>query len=762
MASISIQGPQFGGHSDSELRKWAVGTRLPWLVERLGLTAGAICDSVPEPVRRKVLGLGVGEPLPTAIDWSRNGIVISPPGTGKGMAIFVEALAHYERVFVLVPSVIQAHKLEASLDALYAQRVGGCFTSQRKSPGLIRVITTGIFHQLVIDPKSDLWKSGSVLCVDEAQRILEQDPETEFAISYAAHRGVPVQIVSATIAPGRLPTVFGHTEEEPALVYELNRQMHPVDIRVLIPDQGKELEVLAQLGALKESGSTSLIFAPSRRQVMSVAKVLRKEREEGRLDCWAVPVTGAHVVEDQLEQIERAQRKGKPVVVIATPGTMDSSVTIPGLTTVVIIDRRIRVDWNQYGVRERWSETLPMNHIWQMVRRVGRQARADGGRDKVFIQSPLSRSDVLAENPTFDPIEGCSPHTPLEGLLLEAVMLNVPFGHVAKYMVSTFPRERVEKAVANLVEAGIIRHAECASDHDGFEATTKGQLIAKLPFEFRWNRLIVEASEELRPWLLLAASFGRLDDLEAFEQDEEDEEAVKHVSEIIHKLELGRQYLAESHDHRQYELARTLDLSFRRLEQVETLYTLGCEALDLPLELPQPSGDVMLKLLETLVTGGLRVGLFKLFFPGKGKEGWSDPRETPDEQIRRFFLNHRRLALEEYAQGGICAVVATETWFTTARGMAAGNLDDVTIVPRQLVASLVKEQAAREGWFKLEFDESERYGTIELCAHQGGIKYVPSRLDAQPETGRAYWCSVDRRLARGVVSVLVHYPVLEE
>jgi len=745
--------PRYEGKES--LKEWAVSAALPWLTENLGLTAGAICGSLPESLRRKVYGLGEGDTLPEPIDWSRNGIVISPPGTGKGVAIFVEALAHFERVIVLVPSVIQAHKLEASLDFLYDAKLGGCMTSQRTAKGLVQIITTGIFHRMVNDRSSDLWKAGTVLCVDEAQRILEDDPQTEFMVGYAAHKGVRTMIVSATIAPGNLPAVFG-TETNPARVYELTKQMHPVEIQTLCGDKPDEL--LKDLPEISAPGETILVFAPSRREIARVVNVVRNNS-----DAWAIAVTGAHIVEEQLSAITKAQATGKPVVVVATPGTMDSSVTIPGLSTVVIIDRRIRVDWNAYGVRERRSEGLPINHIWQMVRRVGRVARTDGGKDKVYILSSKNRSDVKAENPVFEPIKGCSPHTPIEGLLLEAARLDVRFSDAHDYMVSAFSDEHIKKATKNLLNHGMIERVDDSGDPDGFRLTDKGAAVVNMPYEYRWSRFIVEAPRRLQLWLVMAASSGNLRDLEMFEGRFNVQ--TDKMSEVVRKINLGIEYVSLAHDEDQRERAEGADISFRRMEQVETLFELGCEALGIewePADLAKPAGKELEALIAELVAGGMRTGLFDLFLVAKGKEGgWSEPVRTPDlaeGRSRRFFLDEGGLNLSGNTRGGVTAIVAEPTWFTSRSGAALGNLENPTIVPEGMARDLVEQRAEEEGWFVLTFEAGEHRGKPQMRAEKDGVDYIGSFLDNEPEAGVPYWCSVDRSFGRWTKAVFVHYP----
>jgi hypothetical protein len=631
---------------------------------------------------------------------------------------------------------------------------------------VINVITTGIFHQLVRDRGSDLWKEGACLIVDEAQRVLEEDPETEFMVGYTAHQGVTTFIVSATIAPGNLPQVFGHNPEEPALVYELSKEMHPVDINVRYgadPDQ-----LLIQLPVLKEQGRTSLVFCGSRREVMRVTKWLRKAKKEGDISAFAIPVTGAHIVEEQLEQITRAQRTGNPLVVVATPGTMDSSVTIPGLDTVIILDQRFRVDYNEHGVVERWSERLPINHIWQMVRRVGRIARTDGKRDEVYIISSTNRTDVQTDHPIFDSLTGCSPYTPIEKLLLEAVSLNVPFRKVHDYMVSTFSDRHIEQATERLLEHSMIRRVDDPTDPDGFELTQKGVLIVSLPYEYQWSRLIIEAPRDLQLWLAMAASSGEIRDLDMFEEEERKVEG-HGISEVIRKVILAVRYAKLAHDDVQAEEAWKRGLSFRRLEQTETLFILGCEALSIEWtsqSLTEPTGDKLEEFWEELVKGGLNVGLFELYFVAKGnKDGWNEARPTPgnDDRPRRFFVDEDSgLALDIYAKGGVCLVVGNPTWFTSRGGSPCANLDNVTVVPSTLVKELVDSRAAQEKWIKLSFQVDEDSGRPELASHDDGrgLKYVPSRLDNKPEAGIEYWCSVDRRLTYSVRSVWVHYPVV--
>ena len=757
--SINTRGPQFDSSNGRDLANWAWATRLPWLVSELGLVAGVICGSISEAIRCGVYGLPTDSELPKAIDWKRNNIVVSPPGTGKGMAIFVEALKWYKNVIVLVPSVIQAHKLEASIDELYVHELGGCLTSQRKSGGPIQIVTTGIFAMMVMDRGSVLWQDDTVIIVDEAQRVLSEDPLTEFYLGHIAARGVMVNIVSATIDPSNLASVFGHGDHELAVIHELSKQMHPIDIKVIACEW--EQFVKANAAEMKD-GETRLYFVGSRRGCEKTRKIILALE----LSHKVVSVTGGHMTEEQLISIHRLQQGGHKVIVVATPGTMDSSVTINGLSFVGIHDEKFVVDFNEHGVQERTRCSIEINNMWQMVRRVGRQARADGKKDKVVIVSNYSRKDVMAEKPKFDKLTGSSPWTPIEELLLKAAILDVPFTHVQDYMLTKYSSEHVEAAIRNLFDHGMIERTECQNDNDGFILTEKGKTCASMPYSYKWNRMILEAPDELKVPLCMAAASQQMEQVKDFE--EEFGVDSHETSEVIRKINLGFRYCSMVHDDAQRQVAQQQGLSFRRMEQVETLFDLGLRALDLKVasaKLRPVSQELSTKLQSHLVTEGLRVGLFELYLlDNQAKRGWHEMRDGSGTEsgVARDFMTDRgcALKLEQNAKGGICAVVAEAVWFVSNNGHPCANLDNVTIVPAELVEELVKHRAAEEGWFKLTFEESEDHrGRPELRASKDGADFVPSKFDVQPEVGRSYWCSVSRHLGYGLSAVWIHYPV---
>lgn len=474
------------------------------------------------------------------------------------------------------------------------------------------------------------------------------------------------------------------------------------------------------------------------------------------------------MTEEQLEKIHRLQNGSNKVVVVATPGTMDSSVTINGLSFVGIHDEKFVVDYNEHGVVERHRTTVEINNLWQMVRRVGRQKRADGGRDKVVIVSSSSRKDVLAAQPKFDRLTGSSPYAPIEELLLKAATLDVPFSRVQEYMLTRYSTEHVEAAIRSLFDHGMIERTECPNDDDGLVLTDKGKKAAAMPYSYTWNRITLEAPEEMVPALCMAAASQNMEQAKDFEEEFKVEG--HKTSEVIRKVNLGFRYVSMLHDAAQRNVAKGHGLSFRRMEQVETLFELGLRALDVKVEnseLRPLEAEFSARFETHLVAGGIKVGIFDSYFlDNQQKRGWREMKEaagTPDGVARNFMTaKGSGLKYEEHAQGGICAVVAEAQWFTSNQGHPCANLDNVTIVPAHLVDELVEHRAQQEGWMKLEFrEETDFRGRPELRAEVHGAFYVPSSLDVQPEVGRKYWCSVSRTLRYDLSAVWIHYPVAE-
>jgi len=733
---FSSDGPQFqGSRMWPDLQEWVWKERLPWLCQVLKLPAAEIIDQ---------------------IDWQRNGVIVSPPGTGKNVALVPAALRYYPQVFVLVPSVVQAHRAKDSLDKLFHPLVGGCFTSQLVEDDLIDVITTGIFHRLARDPESLLWQPGTILFVDEAQRILDNDPETEFLLGYVARKGVRVMVMSATIDPSNLAQIYD------AQIYEVQKQMYPINIEQ-VRHQRLEQFLKKMVPIWCEQKRVSLTFAPSRARVAEIAWLIKKwgEDEDGNSHIGVVTVTGADDVTEKEQEIEYWSKQDMALAIVGTPGVFDSSVTIPGLTTVVIEDRRIQVKWNEYGYRERINELIHVNHLWQMIRRVGREPRPEGQEDEVYIITPYDRSaDLDIDQVKFGQIKGAEPHFPIHNLLLESVLLGVPFDQIDDYMVSDFSQEWQEKIMSELLADGAVEKND--ESPTGYSLTEKGEMIVSLPFGYHWSKVVVEASDHLQMLVALAASFGPLYNYRDFTSEKGGIVAPDPDSELLTKIRLGIDFWNMQQDEYQSELARQKGMSWRRLESVETLFQLALTALGFdPPEIIEP--EIVDDLWDDLLRYFTTCGLFEFFVLGKTESGWNMYRQDPDNSKRLYVTSHDcSVDLEKKAIDGFCLVCGNATWFTTARGGKMGQIDDVTIMPADMVKEIIDQMAIDEGWRIMDFAQgTDPSDEVQWECFENDRLYVVNRFGPKPqEEGRKYYVEMDREIGRSVWLVNLKFPVL--
>jgi len=754
--------PQYNSACGMTLSEWATKIQLPWLVKFLGLTAGAICGSLDESLRREVYGLSLNDELPEPINFKKNGLIISPPGTGKAVACFVEALNHFRKVYVVIPSRVQAMEVEGSLDFLYHPDLGGCMSAELKNDGLIEILTTGVMHQKVLDRTSDLWDDDTILFVDESQRTIDEDRRTQLMTAAAAHQGMRVIMVSATIAPGNMAEVLGHGPGHKAKIYQLTKQMHPIKIEVIVGDG--EIDI-TKMPELKEKGRTCLVFCPTRKAVINNANNLQNIPGVN-----TVAVTGSHMVQEQMKDIKKVQKTGNATVVCGTPGTMDSGVTVDNLTYVAIEDRKIIVGYNQYGYKEVRVIQIPMNHMEQMKRRAGRQKRADGKKDKVVIFSTTERPDVLAKVPVFTPMTGGSRWAPVEDVILDAILLDLAMEKLQEYMVVNYPVGRIPAAEIKMIEDGMIILANCKNDVDGYVATEKGKAVANMPFEsYKWRKLIVEAPTiEIKMWLALACSFSSTRAYQMFDENAKFNFGHDDMSDILTKINLGVEYISINFEHGsskdadifQRIAAEERDLSFVRLESMERLFNLAMRALGIDLrysKLVKPTGEKRDELLKYLIEAGLENDIFQVFLPTHSRKSMTEARVTEDGKMRRFMWGAEGFATAKYSKQGITAVVAEQTWTTSRADNPMAYLKNVTIIPENLILSIITAQAEKKGWIKLKFKDDERG---PFCK-QDGIKYIPSRFGNNPTVGVVeYWCSIEQPLNDWITKVFVHYPVL--
>ncbi|MEA1909741.1 MAG: hypothetical protein U9M89_01830, partial [Patescibacteria group bacterium] len=264
--------------------------------------------------------------------------------------------------------------------------------------------------------------------------------------------------------------------------------------------------------------------------------------------------------------------------IVGTPGVLDSSVTIPGLSTVLIEDQRIEMHpTGQHGCQKIVRKHHLNMHMAQMIRRVGRQERTDGGQDEVYIFSARDCTQFAdLSSVQYETLGGHNRHANIENCMLESILFDKDFDTLDSNMPSDFPHEHEEKTRQRLLKDGAIEVDDTTLT--GYRLTEKGMTIVSLPFEYHWSLAVVDAPDEIRMFVALAACFGPLPNY----RDHELKYNVKMdpTSDLIAKIKLGIQYIDAGSDHKQRKLAEQLGLSFRRMESVQSLFKLACDALD--------------------------------------------------------------------------------------------------------------------------------------------------------------------------------------
>jgi len=730
---FSKEGPQFKGASMwPDLQQWVWKERLPWLVKKLNLSAGQLLSQ---------------------IDWTMNSVFIVPPGEGKNTVLVPAGLQYFVQIYVVMPSVVMVHKGKDTLDLLYHEQVGGCATSQRIEDDLIDNVTTGVLQRLIRDKNSPLWKGNARLFIDEAHRIINgQDLETEFQIGVAAKKGIPISLMSATINPAGLDKVYD------AKIYQLKTPRFPLNIQQ-VHDQTVEQFLKAKAKSYCDNQKTMLIFRPTRALVVSTANYIRNLVGEEKVGV--VTITGTDDVDQKQAEMNHWlwPDQKENLVIVATPGVMDSGVNIPELRVLLIDDQLITVEENKYNYPEMKRQPNPNKLLWQMIYRVGRVERAKGEEDEVYLFTAKDRSEDLDFNTVqFEKITGAKPWAKIERLMLEAIYEDIIFDEIDDYMVSDFTHEKEIATTQTLFQDGMIKRV--SATQTGYQLTKKGSRVLNLPFSYDWCKIVIDASKKLQMFIAMAASCGNLYNYRDFEREYSIE--ADPVSELITKIKLVIDYWNMKQDDCQRDLAQNKGLSFRRLEQVETQFLLALQALNITppdyIEV-ENLNDVRNELIKYFV----QCGLFEVFLLQQGKKGWSMTRQDPDGEYRMYMPNKDcALNFSTASKSGFVGVIGQATWFTAQSGKKLANINNLTVIPDELLPEIVNEMASKQGWKVMEFTSGTAPdNTPQMECVTNGHLYIAHKWAVQPEEYQPYYVSIGKQIVTDIFITHLQFPVLD-
>lgn len=356
----------------------------------------------------------------------------------------------------------------------------------------IKILTDGML--LAETPSDPRLLEYDTIIIDEAhERSLNIDFLLGIAKTLAPLRpDLRLIITSATLDIEKFSKAF-----EGAPILEVSGRLYPVDVEYRPPDpedlDGGDadyvemaVEAVADLRAEKPAGDI-LIFMPTEQDILETCEILEGRRLAG------VTILPLYARLPGAEQ-GRVYSVTGPKIVVAT-NVAETSLTIPGIKYVI-----------DTGLA-RISQYLPGSRINSLPIRPVSKSSADqrkgrcGRVQKGLCVRLYEEEDYLAR-PQFTPPEILRSN--LAEVILRMIDLNL--GHPLKFPFVDRPNPKnVEDGYETLVELGAIRRK-------GEEPvlTGKGRLMARLPFDPRISRMLIEAQKEncLREVAVIAAALS--------------------------------------------------------------------------------------------------------------------------------------------------------------------------------------------------------------------------------------------------------------
>jgi ATP-dependent helicase HrpA len=388
-------------------------------------------------------------------------------GTGTGKTLAIRPIAEE----ILKTTTLKAGVVNREREA----------TPETPSWNVI-VVTTGIARRWF--EEGDILKTDTII-VDE---IHQTSAELELCLALGKRVGCRFVWLSATVNPefykrylesDQVLEVFDFDPKKAAQVRVIRKK----------PIQFLDPGFLRQL--MKERRGVAL-FVPTRRGVEEAAEHVR---------TMAPRVNTAFYHGGEPIRILRPFLEGgeKKPYFLAMTAAGQSALNVRGLDTVVIDDVKF------FNIIDRGRNVLTQDHlganeILQMAGRV--HGRVEGGR--VFI---LSDRDIQ-----FQELQPTEPEFQLAGDSERVAMTCAALGVRADELELPVPLDRVayRNALTLLEQRGIVEQGRL---------TRYGKLVEAMPVERAWAELLVNADDELVPYLSVTASIESLHRMTREERD---------------------------------------------------------------------------------------------------------------------------------------------------------------------------------------------------------------------------------------------------
>ncbi|MEJ7760408.1 MAG: DEAD/DEAH box helicase [Gemmatimonadaceae bacterium] len=344
------------------------------------------------------------------------------------------------------------------------------------------IVTTGIARRWFQD--GDILASDTLI-VDE---IHQTSAELELCLALGKRVGCRFIWLSATVDPSFYARYLNAAEVLQSSAFDPARA---AEVKVIRKDPVEFLDERFLLKVIKQRRGVGM-FLPTRKGVEEAAAEVetRFPRINTAYYHGGEPV---RIIRPFLESDER-----KPYF-LAMTAAGQSALNVKGLDTVVIDDTRFG------NVIERGKNVLTKMHlganeILQMAGRV--HGRVEGG--KVFI---LSDRDIQ-----FETLQPTAPEFQLAGDSERVAMTCADLGVDVENLDLPVPLDRVayKQAIAHLERRGVIENGRLS---------TYGKSVEALPVDRAWAELLVNADDELVPYIAVMSSVESLHRMTRDERD---------------------------------------------------------------------------------------------------------------------------------------------------------------------------------------------------------------------------------------------------
>lgn len=344
------------------------------------------------------------------------------------------------------------------------------------------VVTTGIARRWF--EEGDILKTDTLI-VDE---IHQTSAELELCLALGKRVGCRFIWLSATVDPNFYRKYLGSAEVLQVFDFDAARA---AQVKVLNKDPSEFLDDKTLRGFVKEKRGVAL-FVPTRRGVEEAAEHVKMAAPKMNTAFYhgGEPV---RILRPFLESGEQ-----KPYF-LAMTAAGQSALNVRGLDTVIIDDVKFFNVINK-GRNVLTKEHLGANEILQMAGRV--HGRVAGGR--VFI---LSDRDIQ-----FQALEPTEPEFQLAGDSERVAITCAALGVRADELELPVPLDRIayRRAMELLEARGIVENGKL---------TRYGRAVEAMPTERAWAELLVNADDELIPFIAVMASVESLHRMTREERD---------------------------------------------------------------------------------------------------------------------------------------------------------------------------------------------------------------------------------------------------